>query len=201
VTIWHVVLGCAQIWVARINASDRWSLAISGPQHAWSLKKVERVGENNRGFLRRYVSARDTHRAQKQGGIKPLFTAPIYVHALSQADKWPLHNHPTDSMSPTPSLLLSVTSLTPLSFPHTYPPLTIPPVTSPLSSPCHLSSLCPPSSQPPCLLHLAIAHRVACHLPIIRQTLIHPLPSHPCKHPTQLQVAECRGCHVSQVQC
>jgi hypothetical protein len=74
------------------------------------------------------VSAKDTHRAQKWGGSKPLFAAPICACAhsvLSQADKWlPL-------ITSTPSICL---------------PLTVPPVPVPFSSPPPVP---PRSTSPP----------------------------------------------------
>jgi hypothetical protein len=97
------------------------------------------------------VSARDAYRSQKRGGIKPLFTTLICTcafSALSQANKWLVHNHSTDICPPLHFSPLPVTSLNPLSFPHTHPPLTIPPVASPLLIShhlCHLiSHLCCP---------------------------------------------------------
>jgi hypothetical protein len=143
-------------------------MAISGPQHVRSLKKVERAGENNRGFLRRYVSAKDTHRAQKRGSSNHFSRPPI----LSQVDMWPLC--PTTTVPHSISLLY----LSHLPLPYRFLSLTLSSIhhstccISPLISrhlchivPHHLHPLtphlplCRPHnfSQPSCFLCMAIA--------------------------------------------
>jgi hypothetical protein len=101
------------------------------------------------------VSARDTHQAQKRE-VSNQFSRPP---TLSQAEKWPPHNHPANTYPP---LLLSPLSIT---------------SPDPLSLSLHLSSRCvtlTSSSQPPCFLRMAITQPSSLPItPSPRQTLIH----------------------------
>jgi len=66
--------------------------------------KTSRAGQwKQLWFLRCYVLARDTHRSQKRGGIKPLFVAPICTCPIPS---WQVVTpHPScRQLSPTPSL-------------------------------------------------------------------------------------------------
>jgi hypothetical protein len=87
---------------------------------------------------------------------------------------------PSDSCPPLHLSPLSITSLAPLSFPHTCPPLTVPPVASPLLISCHLchlsSCLCHPHSFFPASVSPPPGHRTPSSLSLCqssRQTLIH----------------------------
>jgi hypothetical protein len=147
------------------------------------LKKVERVGETI-VVCGGTTCQLETHIKRKSGKFQTTFCGPQSYPKLTSG-------RPT-VIPPTlvPPLLLSplfVTSPTPLS----------------LS--LHLNSHCvapTTSSQPPCFLLMAIAQPNS--LPIMSSPSLDPhpqlLPSHPYKHPTQLQVAGCRGYHVSWVQ-
>jgi hypothetical protein len=139
----------------------------------WSLKNVERAGEETMVLWRCNVSAKDTHRAQKRGRIKPLFW-PRYAHAHIEPYPGSTSVRPTTvphsfSLLYPPHLPLPYNfhSLTPVLH-SPYRACRISPSHLPPSVPLHATSTSTcvtptASSQPPCLFHLAITHQVACH--------------------------------------